>query len=424
MFERPDPDRPSIAESLRHMRFYHFANGLAAFLLAGTGPVALVLGIGIEGGLTPSQLASYVFAGFFFGGVVTILLSTVYKIPLIHAWTIPGSAIAGVALLKGTPYSDIVGAYLVTGGILLTLGLTGGFGWIMKRVPVPLVMAMIAGVFLKFGLWIVLAFEKTTWIALAATVAFIGVTLVPRIARNFPPILAALIASAVVAVALGQFQLKQPITDIVIQPVYFAPTFSQTALLDLVLPLAISVLALQNAQGIVILRTGGHNPPPDTINFACGAASIPYGLLGCVNTCLTGPASALVMASGEPRHQWMGACWWGLLAILYSLVAPVVTVLAISVPIEMLFIIGGLGMLRVLQQSFTQGFGGRFRMGATITFAITVTDLIPGYNANLLGIGAPFWGLVFGVLVSLVLEREDFAAQLAEENASEKDRKA
>jgi benzoate membrane transport protein len=190
------------------MRFYHFANGLAAALMAGTGPVALVLGIGLEGGMTARELSSYIFIGFFAGGLITIVLSVFYRLPLIHAWTIPGSAIAGLALLKGTPYSDIVGAYLVVGAIMLVLGLTGGFGWLMRRTPVPLVMAMIAGVFLKFGIWIVLAFETSTWIALAATFAFIGTTLRPGLARNFPPILAALIAATIVAFATDQFHLK------------------------------------------------------------------------------------------------------------------------------------------------------------------------------------------------------------------------
>ncbi len=418
MFERPEADRPTIAESLRHMRFYHFANGLAAWLLAATGPVALVLGIGLEGGLSAQQLGSYIFIGFFGGGLITILLSVFYRMPMIHAWTIPGSAIAGLALLKGTPYSDIVGAYMVVGAIMLVLGLTGGFGWLMRHTPVPLVMAMIAGVFLKFGIWIVLAFEtgSTTWIALAATLAFVAVTLRPGLARNFPPILAALIAATVVAVASGQFQMKQPITNIIVEPVLFVPTFSANALLDLVLPLLVSVLALQNAQGIVLLRAGGHNPPPDTVTFACGAGSLVFGMFGCVNTCLTGPATALVMSSGAPRHQWLGACWWGLLAIVYALLAPVIIGLALAVPKTMLFVIGGLAMMRVLQQSFTQGFGGRFPMGATVTFVVTVTDLIPGYNANLLGIGAPFWGLVFGLAVSLLLERQDFAAD-KEDNA-------
>jgi benzoate membrane transport protein len=411
VFERPAADRPGIAESLREMRFYHFANGLAAWLLAATGPVALVLGIGLEGGMSARELGSYIFIGFFVGGLMTIVLSVIYRSPMIHAWTIPGSAIAGLALLKGIPYTDIVGAYLVVGAIMLVLGITGGFGWLMRHTPVPLVMAMIAGVFLKFGLWVVLAFESTTWIALAATAAFIGITLRPGVARNFPPILGALVAATVVAVATGQFQLKEPITRIIVEPVFFVPTFSTTALLDLVLPLLISVLALQNAQGIVILRQGGHNPPPNTITFACGAGSIAYGLFGCVNACLTAPASALVMSSGNPRHQWIGACWWAVLAMTYGVFAPVVTALALAVPKTMLFVIGGLAMMRVLQQSFVQGFGSKFTMGATVTFVVTVTDLIPGYNASLLGIGAPFWGLVFGMAVSLLLERGDFVTE-------------
>jgi len=56
-------------------------------------------------------------------------------------------------------------------------------------------------------------------------------------------------------------------------------------------------------------------------------------------------------------------------------------------------------MLRVLQTAFTASFGGRFSFGALICFLVTVADV------PILQIGAPFWGLVFGLAVSWLLER-------------------
>jgi len=49
-------------------------------------------------------------------------------------------------------------------------------------------------------------------------------------------------------------------------------------------------------------------------------------------------------------------------------------------------------------------FGGCFTLGALVTFLVTVADIA------LLNVGAAFWGLVAGYLVSLLLERHDFAA--------------
>jgi hypothetical protein len=62
----------------------------------------------------------------------------------------------------------------------------------------------------------------------------------------------------------------------------------------------------------------------------------------------------------------------------------------------------------VLQQSLSAAFGGKFTAGAVVCLAVTVTELIPEARFALLGIGAPFWGLVFGVVASLLLEPGDF----------------
>jgi benzoate membrane transport protein len=60
-------------------------------------------------------------------------------------------------------------------------------------------------------------------------------------------------------------------------------------------------------------------------------------------------------------------------------------------------------MLRVLQAAFVTAFRTRFTLGALVTFIVTVADI------NVLNIGAAFWGLVAGLLVSLLLERAEFA---------------
>ena len=64
--------------------------------------------------------------------------------------------------------------------------------------------------------------------------------------------------------------------------------------------------------------------------------------------------------------------------------------------------LAGLALLRILQSSFAVSFGGRFTLGALISFLVTLTD------QTILNIGAPFWGLVFGYITSWLLERGDF----------------
>lgn len=59
-------------------------------------------------------------------------------------------------------------------------------------------------------------------------------------------------------------------------------------------------------------------------------------------------------------------------------------------------------MFDVFVSAFRGAFAAKFRYGATVAFFVAVTNL------SILNIGAPFWAIVFGVLISLVLEFPDF----------------
>ena len=54
--------------------------------------------------------------------------------------------------------------------------------------------------------------------------------------------------------------------------------------------------------------------------------------------------------------------------------------------------------------AFAVAFQARFSLGALVTFLVTVAGI------PILNIGAPFWALIAGSLVSLVLERQDWRA--------------
>jgi benzoate membrane transport protein len=58
------------------------ANALIGFIFAATGPVAIILSVGTRGGLSPEELASWVFGVFFVNGLVTLLMSWRYTTPL------------------------------------------------------------------------------------------------------------------------------------------------------------------------------------------------------------------------------------------------------------------------------------------------------------------------------------------------------
>ncbi len=375
-------------------------NAVVAFLFSCTGPVAIILSVGARGGLSESDIASWIFGGFFLNTLVSLVFTLLYRQPLVFLWSIPGGVLVAPALAH-LSFQEVIGAYHATGLLLLLLGLSGWFRKVMDAIPMPIVMAMVAGVFLRFGVDLVLAFRDELWIALPMTAAFLFLTAVPmRFTRALPPLIGALVVGAVAVWLLGAFKPPQGALFEFASPNLYAPRFSWNAMVELVIPLAITVLAAQNAQGIAVLTAKGHTPPINAITAGCGVGSILTALVGAVSTCFTGPLTALVSSSGERQRQYTAALGVCLLAITFGLLAPFFTRLLLGTPKTFIAVLAGLAMLRVLQSAFIASFRGTHTLGALVCFLVTVADVA------IYRIGAPFWGLVLGVATSWLLERE------------------
>src|SRR4051794_10813968 len=201
LIERP-PGRPPGPRRLGHDSGVIYAvNGLIGLIFAATGPVAVILAVGRQGGLSPAELASWIFGVFFLNGILTVLACWLYQQPLAFFWTIPGTVLVGPALAH-LSLPEVVGAFLVTGALILVLGLTGWVRRAMAAIPMPIVMAMVAGVFLRFGTDLVLALGRDAAVAAPMVVLFVLLTAFPSVGRRLPPIIGALLVGAV-AVALS-----------------------------------------------------------------------------------------------------------------------------------------------------------------------------------------------------------------------------
>ena len=402
-FEKPTLTPPGPRKLLADFGGVYFVNAVVAFIFAASGPVAIILAVGTRGGLTPSDLSSWIFGAFFVNGLISIAFCWLYRQPLVFFWTIPGTVLVGPAL-GHLSYAEVIGAFIATGFLMLALGLSGWVRRAMDAVPMPIVMAMVAGVFLRFGLDLVLAIRDDFWIAAPMVAVFLALGAWQRLGRLVPPLIGALVVGVLVILVLGRFEAG-PEAQGLARPSLYAPAFSWRAMVELVVPLAITVLVVQNGQGITVLRAAGHSPPVNTVAAACGAVSIVTAFVGTVSTCLTGPVNAIISSSGDKRRHYTAGIFVGLLALAFGLVAPFVTHLMLATPKAFIAALAGLAMLRVLQTAFTVSFKDRFALGALVTFLVTVAD-VPIFS-----IGAPFWGLVFGYGASRLLERGDFPAR-------------
>jgi benzoate membrane transport protein len=404
--ERPTETPPAPGKILSDFGPVYASSGFIGWLFAVTAPVAIILAVGSAGGLSEGQIASWIFGVFFFNGLITILFCRHYQQPLAFFWTIPGTVLVGQSLTHLT-FPEVVGAYYATAVLMLVLGATGSVKRAMELVPLPIVMGMVAGVFLRFGLDLVHAVFTDIAIAGPMVAIWLLLSALPWLGRRCPPIIGALLVGAAATIGLGRFDASAPLQLELIKPLLQQPAWSLAAMVELVVPLAITVLVVQNGQGIAVLRTAGHEPPINAVAVACGIGSAITALVGGVSTCLTGPTNAILVGSGERRRQYTAGIVVGVLAILFGLLAPTFTRLLLSAPKSLIATLAGLAMLRVLQTAFVTAFGSRFSLGALLAFLVTVAD------RPLLNIGAAFWGLVCGLVISWLMERADFAAKRA-----------
>lgn len=382
------------------------SNGFIGWLFAATAPVAIILTVGSHGGLSEAEIASWIFGVFFVNGLITILFSWLYRQPLAFFWTIPGTVLVGQSLTH-LSFQQVVGAYYVTAALMLVLGATGWVKRLMELAPLPIVMGMVAGVFLRFGLDLVHAVFDDTAIAGPMVVIWLLLTAVPQLGRRCPPIIGALLAGALVVIVLGRFDASSDLHFELVRPVIQTPAWSIPAIVELVVPLAITVLVVQNGQGFAVLKSAGHNPPVNAVTIACGLGAAVTAVVGGISTCLTGPTNAILVSSGERQRQYIAGIVVGLLAILFGLLAPMFTRLLLGAPKSFVAALAGLAMLRVLQTAFVTAFAARFSLGALVAFLVTIAD-VPLFN-----VGAAFWGLVSGIVISVLLERADFTPKPA-----------
>lgn len=395
--EKPYLPRPSIREIFRDLGPQELGDGLVALIFSASGPIAVILAAAAAGNLSPEQTSSWIFGAFLGNGLLTLFLTYLYRSPQAYFWTIPGTVLAGDALTH-LSFGEVIGAYLATAVLVFLLGWTGLIGKIMAVLPPTIVMAMVAGIFLRFGLDLISAAVDDPLIALPMILIFIVLSASPKIAAVAPPVAMAAVVGIVIAIAAGQLGGGILDAGVVASPVYTAPEFSLAAMTELVVPLAITVVIVQNGQGIAVLQAAGHKPGVNLAAAASGLVSLPMALIGNVTSCLTGPTNALIVSGPNKQRHYTAAMVTAVGAICVGLFAPVFVGFMLAMPASFIAALAGIAMLAPLKNAFVAGFSGVFSTGALVCFLVTVSEI------TLLGISAPFWGTVFGCLVAWLMD--------------------
>ncbi|SAL79175.1 benzoate transporter [Caballeronia peredens] len=377
----------------------YFSLAFASMSFSATGPVAIIIAASREGGLTFAQTSSWLFASIGINGLASIAISWKMRQPLLFLWTIPGAILAAPVIAQ-YGFGAAVGTYLVCAVVLLVLGVTNLVALLDRWVPMPVVMAMIAGLFIKYVLAVVHSTIAAPYIGGGMLVAFFGLMwLERRKAAPMPPLIGAMLAGAAILFATG-FQLPSHSGGAwVATPALVAPRFDIHAISQLLLPMLITVLFVQNAQGIAVTRASGYRTSLRLVTIYSGvltAITAPFG--GCPSV-LTGPSNAILVSGGKHGKHYIGALIAGVLCVTIGIFATAYVFLLTSLPGAYIAILAGLAMMGVLEKAFVSAFRSALPLSAMIVFVVTLSDV------TLLGIGAAFWGVVAGCVVYYAIER-------------------
>ncbi|MBE3580116.1 MAG: benzoate/H(+) symporter BenE family transporter [Thermoanaerobacteraceae bacterium] len=395
--------RESLKILLRNLNLAGVGTGLVATLFSTMGPGLIVMTAAKQGGLPDELAVSWLLGIYAFGGLATMFMSLRYRIPVVIAYSIPGAVLLG-KLLPNFSIHEAVGAYILVGLITLILTVSGAIKKVVENIPVPVMLGMVAGVLFSFGVTLFTAAIQTPSIYGVMFGLFLVIMAFKKLSQKFPPIIIALIVGVILLSIYGKVK-PIPLSWEIARPVFVTPAFSWRAFLEITVPLFFLVIGVQNIQAVGVLLAEGYTPPINAMYLVPSIGAFINALLGAHPAVTAGPSTAICSspAAGERKDlRFIAAFSEGVFWFIFALLARIAVESVNMVPKEFTAVLAGMAMFDVFSSAFKGAFGGRFKYGALVAFFMAVTNL------SIFNIGAPFWAIVFGVLTSLLLEREDF----------------
>ena len=372
------------------------SGALVALAFAYTGPAILAFQAGQNAGFTQTQTLSWVSTVYIAGGLLSFFLGLYYKMPIVGAWSIPGVAMVGMAI-SGYSFNEAAGAFLVAGILVFLLGITGWVKKIMDWIPLPIVMGMIAGVFMKYGTGIVLNAKADIVVGAVCICAFL---ITPMITKKIPPVLGSLVFGILAAVVRGQFHFE--VSDYGLAgPIFVVPVLNPGTIMSVSIPLAVLVIGAENAQAIGVLKGAGYQVPVNGMTIASGIGGIATSFFGGHNANIAGPMTAIIAADGNgpKEYRYGGAVLNGIGLIIFGVLASYALGIVAGLPSALVSLLAGLAMINILINALKDAFGtGLYKTGAFTAFIIGMSGI------TILGIGSAFWALVGGAAVGVLAD--------------------
>ena len=249
--------------------------GFLAVLISYSGPLVIFFQAAQQAQVSPAMMISWIWGISIGAAVAGIYLSIKFKVPVVTAWSAPGTALL-VTLFPDISLNEAVAAYITSAVVIFVIGITGYFDKLLKLIPQAIAAGMMAGILFQFGIALFVASDTMPMIVFGMLIVFL-------LAKRFSPrytMVWVLISGIALSLIMGKMNPVEMNFSLAI-PQFISPVWTWNAVLNLALPLTLVSLSGQFLPGMAMMKVSGYDVPAKPI---IGVTSIePYRVCRRVN---------------------------------------------------------------------------------------------------------------------------------------------
>lgn len=390
----------------KYFSFSNMAAGFVAVMVGFTSSAVLVFQAATTAGASAAEISSWLFALGLSMACTCIGLSLYYRMPILTGWSTPGAALL-VTSLAGVSMPEATGAFVFAAFLTMLTGITGIFERAITHIPKALTSAMLAGILIHFGMNIFVAMQHQFILIAAMLFTYLfGKRAFPRYVIIF-----VLLVGILVAELEGLFHLDNVHLTLA-YPIFTRPVFSISTLISVGIPLFIVNMTSQNIPGVAVLNTAGFKPPISPLITWTGLTNLllaPFGSYSISLAAITAAICSSKEADLDPTNRYKATIFAGLCWLFIGIFGATIVTLFFAFPAELVLAIAGLALLSTIGSSLKIALDEENQREPAL-----ITILVSASGISLLGIGAAFWGLIAGVLATMVLNwRKEKALSIA-----------
>lgn len=320
-------------------------------------------------------------------------LSIRHRMPVTLAWSTPGAALLASSAGAAGGWSAAVGAFVVTGALILLTALVPRIGDLVAAIPHTLAKAMLAGVLVPLCLAPVTALAESP--AVVAPVVLTWLVLV-RFARRWA-------VPGALVVALGTVVVTAGIEADALLPhlALTTPHWSTSAVVGIALPLYVVTMASQNVPGVAVMSGFGYRVPWRESLVVTGLGTVAGAPGGGHAVNLAAISAALAAgpdAGPDPSRRWIASVSAGVTYVVLAATSGALVTMVVAAPDGVMQAAAGLALLATLGASLADALADPSEREAA-----AATLLVAASGITVLGIGAAFWALLVGLALRAFL---------------------